>query len=155
MDRRPSLPVFLNVMIDAQHHARFWSLVDKREPDECWLWSGERSATYGRFNATSTHTSARAFQAHRVALALTLGRDIRNGMLVLHSCGKPYCCNPKHLREGTERESSHDMVTRGRHVPGAGPKRAAEQARIRRHAEWQRRHDRAERRAMRSGKVQP
>jgi hypothetical protein len=35
-------------------------------------------------------------------------------MLALHSCDNPSCCNPAHLRPGTQSENVRDMVNRKR-----------------------------------------
>ena len=89
---------------------RFWSKVDIRGPDECWLWQGARHPDgYGRVGGQ---------QAHRVALSLDLGRPIREGMCVLHSCDNRPCVNPMHLREGTNAENVQDRVRRNRSARG-------------------------------------
>lgn len=44
------------------------------------------------------------YRAHRVAYILTKG-DIPDGLLILHSCGNRRCCNPAHLRQGTQSEN--------------------------------------------------
>ena len=73
---------------------KFWSKVDRRGPDECWLWQGGRTKRYGRvrFNGQTDY-------AHRVAWAF------RNGPVaepipaqVRHTCKNSLCCNPSHLR---------------------------------------------------------
>lgn len=54
---------------------------------------------------------------HRVSFALRNG-PIPHGMLVLHKCDNPPCCNPEHLFLGNTRENAWDMISkgRGRHV---------------------------------------
>src|SRR5690606_28222939 len=37
-----------------------------------------------------------------------------SGMYVLHSCDRPICCNPHHLRFGTASENAKDKYDRGR-----------------------------------------
>lgn len=89
---------------------RFWSKVDRREDDECWPWiaaSADR-AGYGVFKL-----HGRSLRAHRVALALSLG-IVPDGLLTMHRCDNPPCCNPKHLIVGTSKENTADMLTKGR-----------------------------------------
>lgn len=52
-------------------------------------------------------------QAHRYAYELANG-PIPAGKLVLHSCDNPPCCNPEHLRLGTDADNHQDMRDRGR-----------------------------------------
>jgi hypothetical protein len=87
---------------------RFWSRVDQRSENECWPWKGAVDENgYGNM-----HVEGRHRRSHQVAWALAKGRQ---PMLdILHSCDYPACCNPKHLREGTEKDNVADMVARGR-----------------------------------------
>ena len=76
--------------------------------DDCLEWTGGlNTAGYG-----TTWAYGKQWQTHRLALHLE-GVDI-SGHLVLHSCDNPRCCNPKHLRTGTNQENSADMTSRGR-----------------------------------------
>lgn len=89
---------------------RFWSLVDLGSPDECWDWRGSiNTSGYGRFKAASYTTVG----AHRFSLVLHSGEDHLE-LLALHSCDRPSCCNPHHLRWGTVQDNSDDMVSRCR-----------------------------------------
>lgn len=91
---------------------RFWSHVDKSGGDEaCWPWNGGKRGQmrYGSFKVAS-YTSV---MAHRVAYALTTGKDPGN-MVVCHSCDNPPCCNPKHLWLGTIADNNADKLTKGR-----------------------------------------
>lgn len=60
--------------------------------------------------------------ASRVALRSKLGRPITPGMQALHTCDNPPCVNPEHLYEGTPKQNTHDMISRGRrsdsHIKG-------------------------------------
>ncbi len=92
---------------------RFWSHVDRTGgPDACWPWTGTRDKDgYGLASLDITR------RAHRVALVLTAG-TVPAGMDVIHSCDNPPCCNPAHLRAGTQADNSRDMVERGRSLAG-------------------------------------
>lgn len=93
---------------------RFWSKVDMGAPDQCWDWQGSATTSgYGRFKIAS-YVSV---QAHRVALVIH-GNEERRNLLALHSCDRPSCCNPHHLRWGTVQDNSDDKVSRARHRTG-------------------------------------
>lgn len=90
---------------------RFWSKVDIRGPDDCWVWkAGRFDSGYGVFTI-----KRRNVRAHRFAY------EIANGptdLCVLHKCDNPPCCNPAHLWEGTELENVHDRDRKGRNCKG-------------------------------------
>lgn len=93
---------------------RFWSKVDIRGPDECWLWlASTNNKGYGQFRFEGTMR-----YAHRVAWKLTHGSFPAQHLL--HSCDNPLCCNPAHLREGSQAENMADMVAKGRQQRGEG-----------------------------------
>ena len=77
----------------------------------CMDWSGGLKNGYGRLTAPG---GARMY-AHRVALALKLGRDLRDGEVTRHKCDNPPCVNPDHLEPGSTLENMRDCVDRGRH----------------------------------------
>lgn len=58
----------------------------------------------------------RVVLAHRLAFAISRGisLDEIKGMVVRHECDNPRCVNPSHLRIGSHKENSLDMMTRGR-----------------------------------------
>jgi hypothetical protein len=90
--------------------ARFWSKIDKREPDECWPWlCGTDKSGYGSFKVMNYQTVA----ASRMALICTEWREPM-GMHVLHTCDNPPCCNPAHLYFGTPLQNGHDKAERSR-----------------------------------------
>lgn len=95
---------------------RFWSKVEKSGgPDACWLWRAGRftGTGYGMFSV-----GGRIRRAHRVAFVLAHG-EIPEGMCVIHSCDRPACVNPAHLRLGTHTDNMRDMAAKGR---DAGPR---------------------------------
>lgn len=101
---------------------RFWSKVAIGAPDECWEWqAGRQKLGYGIFGRGSkidgTH---RTELAHRVAWELTHGA-IDKGVKIRHFvCDNPPCCNPAHLRPGTQADNIGDMIAKGRKVVRRG-----------------------------------
>lgn len=91
----------------------FWSHVDKSGGDDaCWLWLAHKDREgYGR------SAMAGEFLAHRVSYTLANGQ-IPDGLCVLHKCDIPACCNPLHLRLGTQLENIQDRVKKRRSAAG-------------------------------------
>lgn len=95
---------------------RFWSKVLVGDPDECWPWTGAKTKGYG-----SLVVDRKRYYAHRIAYELTYGpiphidgADEFHGPCVLHSCDNPACCNPAHLRPGSQKENLREMAAKGR-----------------------------------------
>jgi hypothetical protein len=42
--------------------------------------------------------------------------EIPKGLMVMHTCDNPPCCNPKHLILGTATDNVHDMHNKGRNA---------------------------------------
>lgn len=109
-------------MDDIKRHertiSRFWEKVEKRGPDDCWLWQTHISeGGYGQFYYEKTNTNA-----HRIAWILTYGA-IPDDLFVLHNCDSRYpiddftsrrCVNPSHLRLGTHDDNMDDRNKKGR-----------------------------------------
>jgi hypothetical protein len=96
---------------------RFWSHVDRRGPDDCWLWKGARfSSGYGR-----VRMGGGTITAHRLGWVLAHG-DIPVDIQVCHRCDNPPCCNPAHLFAATCRDNIADCITKGRRADHRGVK---------------------------------
>lgn len=95
---------------------RFWEKVEKT--DSCWNWIGATtSAGYGHIWRPETRTF---MGAHRVSWELHYGplpkgaRDPDHDGVVMHICDNGRCVRPDHLRLGSFRDNSRDMVEKGR-----------------------------------------
>lgn len=94
---------------------RFWKRIEQGDPTECWLWTGAvNNNGYGRFEVSRSGARKRIF-AHRLAHFLRFGKPL-TGMVLMHSCDVPRCCNPGHLRPGTQADNVQDARTKGRAV---------------------------------------
>jgi hypothetical protein len=97
--------------------------VDQREPlavklmryvqvgneNECWPFVGTTDAKgYGMVQYDGSMRGA-----HRASYIVHKGQ-IPEGMLIMHSCDNPPCCNPKHLSLGTKKSNYDDMINKGR-----------------------------------------
>ena len=90
---------------------RFWSKVEIKSKDDCWPWIAAKrkeSEGYGAFYVDGKHRPA-----PRYALILS-GVEYVEGMLALHHCDNPSCCNPSHIYFGTIRDNENDKVKRNR-----------------------------------------
>lgn len=104
--------------LDEKTISRFWSKVDRRGPDECWLWlAGTFRDGYGCFKLGGRN--GRSVGAHRIAYEMSVG-PIASGLFVCHRCDVPGCCNPAHLWLGTPSDNIADKVSKGRshRLPG-------------------------------------
>jgi len=76
----------------------FWSLVDVKSVNECWLWKGIYFAGgYGKFHDG----------AHRVSYKIKNGK-IPKGKEICHKCNNQSCVNPSHLYAGTHKDNMND-----------------------------------------------
>lgn len=89
----------------------FWARVACGRADQCWLWTGPLH--YKGYGEIAKSRAVPERKSHRVAYHLSKG-PIPRGMVVMHSCDCPPCCNPNHLGIGTARENVLDSVRKGR-----------------------------------------
>lgn len=75
----------------------------------CWIWNAAITEGYGSF----VFDNKRNGLAHRASHKIFKG-DLDRKLLVLHSCHKPVCVNPEHLRQGTNADNARDKVLAGR-----------------------------------------
>lgn len=100
--------------LSPKQKARYDAQVAVAGADECWLWTGPKQQS----PCPEFRTLTGKFFTSHVALALA-GKVRPEGKHALHSCDNRLCCNPAHLRWGTQRENMEDKVARGRTPRGS------------------------------------
>lgn len=98
---------------------RLWKYIKRRKPNECWPWIGKSKVDgYGTLGRGSRKDGK--VLAHRAVWELEKGpipeSDDYHGTVVMHSCDNRACCNPKHLKLGTQADNVADMDAKGRRV---------------------------------------
>lgn len=96
---------------------RFWASVDVRGEEQCWPWTGASKVRgYGVIGLGGRR--AGKMLAHRLSWQLHNGEipdsDEHHGHVIMHICDNRLCCNPAHLRLGTQAENVRDMDRKGR-----------------------------------------
>ncbi len=105
------------MLISIKTIKNFFSKIDY--PDNlingCWTWTASTGLNgYGQFHVQRKHISA-----HRFSYVLFSGK-IPKGKILLHSCDQPSCVNPFHLKPGTHKDNTQDMLSKGRSNPAFG-----------------------------------
>ena len=111
-------------MLATKNRTRLWDKVDVRGVNDCWPWLASRNADgYGQFSL-----NGKILGPHRIVYREYYGDGLdepdptfpSRSLTVMHDCDHPWCCNPAHLKLGTNAENNQDMVVKGRerHVSG-------------------------------------
>lgn len=87
----------------------------KGNNNECWEWQ-RKVNTYG-YGSLWVLDRGRSIGVHRLVWEINYG-PIPEGLLVLHECDNRKCCNPQHLKLGTDFDNAQDRVVRGRGAVG-------------------------------------
>lgn len=94
--------------------AWFWDRVDERGEDDCWPWLGTVVGKgYGQVRWGGVVLGAHC-------AAYELANTCQRAAHVLHSCDNPPCCNPAHLRDGTNQDNVDDRMVAGRDADRSG-----------------------------------
>ena len=92
---------------------RVYTLVER--DGECLIFTGcKDECGYGRINR-----DGKLVRLHRAVWERDHGR-IQNDGVVMHTCDRPACIEPRHLRLGTQVENIADMDRKGRRVSLVG-----------------------------------
>jgi hypothetical protein len=97
----------------AQFKARAMGRVDRSMgPEACWPWMAQRDKDgYGVIYDRRVDQNQRA---HRILWEITGHEPLEPGVLLLHKCDNPPCCNDAHLFPGTITINNRDRSTKGR-----------------------------------------
>lgn len=108
----PTLP------LTGQTIRRFLSRIIRGDGNQCWIWCGAISYPdgYGRFT-WQIGGVRRTVSAHRVALMITHGGELDQGVIGEHGCCEPLCVrvDKAHLWPATQQENIAHAVRLGRH----------------------------------------
>lgn len=88
-------------------------------PSCCWQLKSGYEYRFKVDNGTPGYRTVsyrgKQWRAHRLFWVLSNGRQIPDGMVILHTCDNPPCVNPAHLKVGTRAENNKDMKAKGRY----------------------------------------
>lgn len=83
------------------------------DDDGCWIWHGVTNEKgYGGVWGIAPDGSYGRHRAHRISWQLVYGEIPNDKPHILHSCHKPSCVNPMHLRPGTNDDNVRDRIER-------------------------------------------
>lgn len=79
-----------------------WKHIIKGSEGDCWpcICKGQDRQGHKLFGVLG-----KKYYAHRLVYELEKG-EIPEGMLIMHLCNNPSCCNPKHLELGTKSQNT-------------------------------------------------
>jgi hypothetical protein len=79
----------------------------------CWLWDGALNDGYGIIKILG-----KTYRVHRVAASELFNFSLSSPLQILHSCDRPRCWAPEHLRPGTNYDNIVDMLQKGKKLFG-------------------------------------
>jgi hypothetical protein len=90
--------------------SRLLSKIEIDQTTDCWEFQGcKNNIGYGMIR-----DGEKMRTAHRVSYEEHSQKKIPHGLVVMHMCDNKCCVNPNHLKVGTHKENSQDMIQKGR-----------------------------------------
>ena len=83
-----------------------------RNANGCWEW--QRSTDKRGYGIMKHRYLGKDWMYTHRAMWTCLNGTIPEGMILLHSCDNPKCCNVEHLSLGTHKDNTADMLAKGR-----------------------------------------
>lgn len=101
----PPRPLALPIAI-----SEVWPLVNPLGADQCWPWLGKVDA--------DGYAHLRGHRVNRLIAGRKAGRPLYEDEVAMHSCDNPSCCNPSHIKIGTQLENILDRCAKDRSAAG-------------------------------------
>lgn len=116
---------FFSLPLEKRENAisRFNNYVEKRGPQDCWIYKGPTLRGYGQLMVSMGRKKAYALRAHRLAWIIHYNANIPPGLVVCHSCDNKLCVNTMHLFLGTQQQNLRDCVLKDRRMKYNAEKR--------------------------------
>lgn len=84
------------------------------DDNQCWIWQGFKDRDgYGRMRLNGKERFT-----HRISYEAWVA-PLVDGLVIMHTCDKPACCNPEHLKQGTQGDNNRDCAAKGRKRKGS------------------------------------
>jgi hypothetical protein len=80
----------------------------------CWIFTGAKTGRERAQYGILAYEGGQIYAHHAAFICLTTADEVPKGMVIMHICDVPLCCNPKHLRLGTYKDNHRDMLLKGR-----------------------------------------
>ena len=80
---------------------------------DCWEWTKWTNGAYPKFHPNGTKRGVLLY-AHIEICRITHGEPPNAKMVAMHSCDNPICIRPEHLKWGTKKQNTKDMMDKGR-----------------------------------------
>src|SRR5580693_9459119 len=113
--------------LTANQLSNFWAKVNKDGPlhpynpalGNCWDWTAAGSRRRAANHSLAYGVVRIRNRNYRApAISFFLANGLMPEPFCLHSCDRPQCVNPSHLRAGTPRDNADDAIKRKRFARG-------------------------------------